>query len=89
MGTQTLAATFFRSTFYHKDTGAGKGHFGVLLLSYWVGDLPTHPLISTSPGSPHAKQTCVQLLFLPLTVSPWASYLPSRNLSFVICQTPS
>ena len=60
MGTQTLAATIFRSTFCHKDTGAGKGHFGALLLGYWVGVLPTHPLMSTSPGSPCAKQPVPQ-----------------------------
>lgn len=60
IGTHTLAATIFRSTFYHKDTGAGKYHFGVLSLGYWAGGLPTHQLMSTSPGRPHAKQLVSQ-----------------------------
>lgn len=58
MGTRTLAATIFRSTFYHKDTGAGKYHFGVLSLSYWAGGLPTHQLMSTSLEAPMPNSQC-------------------------------
>ena len=51
-----LVAANRESSFYHKDTDAGKQIFGVLPLVYMFQGLPTHQRAGTSPKTSRAKQ---------------------------------
>ena len=51
-----LVAAIWESSFYHKDTDAGKELFGALPLVSMFQGLPTHQWVGTSPRTSQAKQ---------------------------------